>query len=90
MTKWLILLVGVGLVLTVGCKPGADIEAEKQMVRAVLDRYVATVEAEDMELYSANVAQDPAMVTQGAGGSTLRSHPVSYQRCPRRYPAWMS
>ena len=45
-----------------GCQPKVDIEAERGEAKAVLDAYVASVEAEDMELYARNIAHNPAMV----------------------------
>jgi ketosteroid isomerase-like protein len=71
MSKGFILFAGLGLVLTVGCQPGVDIEAETQMVLAVLDSYVTSVETEDMDLYSTNVAQDPRMVNFGGFGDPI-------------------
>lgn len=71
MSKAFALLVGSGLLLTVGCQPGVDVETETQMVQAVLDSCVRSVETEDMDLYSANVEQDPAMVNFGAFGDPI-------------------
>ena len=71
MTKVSVLLLGLGMVLTGGCQPGVDIEAETQMVKAVLDGYVTSVETEDMDLYSTNVAQDPAMINFGGFGDPI-------------------
>ena len=46
-----------------------NLEAEKSAVKSVLDRYIASVEDADIELYAKNVAHDPDMVNFGTDAS---------------------
>ena len=71
MKKLCALVMALALMLASCCEQKADIEAEKAQVGAVLDSYVASVEAEDMNLYGQNVAHDPAMVNFGGFGDPI-------------------
>lgn len=67
-------LLAIWLLFALSCARApvpVDIEAERAQVRAVLESYVASVESEDMELYSQNVAHDPGMVNFGAMGEPI-------------------
>ncbi len=57
--------------LSVNCQQKADMEAENAEIKAVLDSYVTSVEIEDMDLYSQNVAHDPDMVNFGGFGDPI-------------------
>jgi uncharacterized protein (TIGR02246 family) len=69
--KVYVFIMVLALMLASCCEQKADIEAEKTQVKAVLDSYVASVEAEDMNLYAQNVAHDPAMVNFGGFGDPI-------------------
>ena len=71
MKKILVVIVTLALILAASCEQKADIEAEKTQVKALLDSYVASVEAEDINLYGQSVAHDPAMVNFGAFGDPI-------------------
>jgi len=74
MKKSLWLLLCFGPLFVLGCQkalPPVDIEAEKSLIKSVLDNYVAGVEKEDMDLYGKCVAQDPDMVNFGAMGEPV-------------------
>lgn len=71
MNRPFVLFLGAALLLVAGCQPQVNIEAEKAHVKAVLDAYVTSVEAEDMELYAKNVAHDPEMVNFGGFGDPI-------------------
>jgi uncharacterized protein (TIGR02246 family) len=71
MSKSLILLLGLGLMLTTACQPMVDVETEKAQVEVVLDTYVQSVETENMELYAENVTHDPKMVNFGGFGDPI-------------------
>ena len=69
---WLILC--FGLLFVFGCQkalPPVDVDAEKLLIKSVLDNYVASVEKEDINLYGKCVAQDPDMVNFGSMGGPI-------------------
>lgn len=67
------LLVGFTLCLGLawGCRPQVDLDAEAASVKAALDAYVSSVEAEDMERYGQIVAHEPAVMHFGAFGAPI-------------------
>ena len=71
MSKAFVLFAVLGLALAVGCQPSVDLDAETQAVQKVLESYVASIETEDMDLYSTNMARDPAMVNFGGFGEPI-------------------
>ncbi len=48
-----------------------DIEAEKALIKSVLDNYLASIEKEDLDLYAKCVAHDADMVNFGAMGGPI-------------------
>jgi uncharacterized protein (TIGR02246 family) len=50
-------------------KATVNVEAEKALIKSVLDNYVKAVENEDIELYGQVVANDPDMVNFGTDAS---------------------
>jgi uncharacterized protein (TIGR02246 family) len=71
MRKLVLLFVASTLVVAVGCAQRADVTAETTAVKGVLEKYIASVEKEDMELYAAVMAHDAAMVNFGSGGPPI-------------------
>ena len=62
------------LTLCLACQPSqpvVDMEAETTAIRTVLAAYVQAVEAEDLAMYSQNVAHDKSMVNFGAFGPPI-------------------
>lgn len=74
MKKVFVLVWAFLAVVITGCQqsaPPVDIAAEKAAVSSVLTAYVASVEAEDMEAYAANMMLDSTMVNFGAFGPPI-------------------
>jgi uncharacterized protein (TIGR02246 family) len=69
-THWVL---GVALCTCIGtaCQPPVNVESVEAEVRAVLDRYIASVEQEDMEHYAQLVAHDADMMNFGAFGGPI-------------------
>lgn len=66
-------VLGVAVCACIGaaCQPAVNVESVEIEVRALLDRYVAYVEQEDMEHYAQIVAHDPDMTNFGAFGGPI-------------------
>jgi ketosteroid isomerase-like protein len=72
MRKTVIAFTPAVFVLLLSCSPQKmEIEAEKENIKTALDEYVASIEAEDMDLYAQVVAHDPQMVNFGAFGDPI-------------------
>lgn len=70
--KYLTLFALCAALVFVACEqPAVDIEAETAAVKKVLDDYVKSVEAEDMEAYAKLVADDSGMVNFGGFGKPI-------------------
>ncbi|MFQ6094445.1 MAG: SgcJ/EcaC family oxidoreductase [bacterium] len=61
----LVLVLALGATMVCQTAPKVDVEAEKQKVRAVMEKINAAWEAEDMEAFSMLVAHDEDMVNFG-------------------------
>lgn len=59
------------LILIIGCQQPMDTAAEKSAIKSVLDRYVTSVETEDMDLYGKIVAHEATMVNFGTDGPPI-------------------
>jgi ketosteroid isomerase-like protein len=55
------------LLVTVGCRDEGRIEADRTSIKAVLDKYITSIEKEDIELYGNIFMHDPDMVNFGTG-----------------------
>ena len=74
MKKFLLALLFLGLGFFFACQKtttAVDVEAEKALIKSVLDNYVASIEKEDLDLYAKCVAHDADMVNFGAMGGPI-------------------
>ncbi|MFQ6084120.1 MAG: YybH family protein [Candidatus Aminicenantia bacterium] len=74
MKKFLICFLSIGFLSVLSCQKAptpVDIEAEKALIKAVLESYVKSIEDEDMELYAQNMAHNPEMVNFGGFGDPI-------------------
>ena len=74
MKKFSVVFLFLGLGFFLGCQKtimAADVEAEKALIKSVLDNYVASIEKEDLDLYAKCVAHDADMVNFGAMGDPI-------------------
>ncbi len=78
MRKLWFLLMGASLLLTLGCQPrveenaeepSVDLAAEEKAIRGLLEDYKMAKEREDMELYARVIAHDPEMVNIAPGAN---------------------
>ena len=67
----MIVVVALLLLLGTACQPEVDMDKTQTEVKSVLDRYVESVQNEDMATYAQVVAQDAAMVNFGAFGDPI-------------------
>lgn len=63
-------------ILLIGCQKQVniktvDVEKEEALIKNVLDQYVASIENEDMQLYSKIMSHDSSMVNFGAFGNPV-------------------
>jgi ketosteroid isomerase-like protein len=74
MRRNIVAVVLLSLISCLACQPSqpvVDIETEKTAIRNVLSAYVRAVEAEDLAMYSQNVAHDESMTNFGAFGPPI-------------------
>ena len=71
MRRILTLFAVVCLVAGPACSRRAPATSDEAAVRAVLSRYVTSLEHEDLDLYAQLVASDPVMVNFGAFGDPI-------------------
>ncbi len=71
MVRILSLLAAVCLIAGPACSRRAPATSDEAAVRAVLSRYVTSLEREDLDLYAQLVASDPVMVNFGAFGDPI-------------------
>lgn len=71
--KYVVLFSGLALLTLAACakEPQVDTEAETAAINVLLDEYVKSVEAENMELYAGLVVHDTAMVNFGSFGRSV-------------------
>jgi uncharacterized protein (TIGR02246 family) len=66
--KWFVVAAtGSLLLVTGGCHDEGRIEADRTSIKAVLDKYVTSIEKEDIELYGSIFMHDSVMVNFGTG-----------------------
>lgn len=71
MRRLLLFCAIVSLASGAACTRNAGQAGDREAVRQVLDRYVASIEKEDFHLYAELVANDPVMVNFGAFGDPI-------------------
>src|SRR4030042_3560660 len=71
MKRLVVLLVASTVVLAVGCQRQVDVTAETTAVKGVLEDYIASVEKEDLELYTKVMVHDVGMVNYGTTGAPI-------------------
>ncbi|MFH1219732.1 MAG: nuclear transport factor 2 family protein [Candidatus Eisenbacteria bacterium] len=76
MRRMVVILLGLVLVATAGCRPKIDIAAETAAIKTVLDNYIISIEKEDMELYGKVMAHDSEMVNFGTSEPPILGWPA--------------
>ncbi len=64
-----IFFITVVLSLFLGCQNAVDTEAEKSEIKTVLDKYIFSIENEDIEAYGSIFVHDPDMINFGTGAN---------------------
>lgn len=64
-----IFFITVVLSLVLSCQKAVDTEAEKSEIKTALDKYIFSIENEDIEAYGSIFVHDPDMVNFGTGAN---------------------
>ena len=71
MWKLTVILMVIAVSLTYGFEKPATPDTDQAAIKAVLDRYIASIEKEDLELYAKNICHDTTMVNFGVFGPPI-------------------
>lgn len=72
MSRMVIVVFALSFALAFGCTPKVDVGAETLAVTVVLNNYIASIEAENMDLYGRVMAHDSDMINFGTSEDPIR------------------